>query len=54
MALTLTGPADCFVGRIRRSRHPANSPVALTLTGSTDCFVGRIRRSRHPAKPFLR
>ncbi|ABV12486.1 hypothetical protein CKO_01349 [Citrobacter koseri ATCC BAA-895] len=47
MALTLTGPTDCFVGRIR-------SPVALMLTGPADCFVGRIRRSRHPAKPFLR
>ncbi|RRF18521.1 hypothetical protein EAN93_12995 [Klebsiella pneumoniae] len=51
-----------FVGRVRRSRHPAYRrlpgpcPAALRLRGPTDPvqvgpvpFVGRVRRSRHPA-----
>ncbi len=49
VALPLTGPTSCFVGRIRQRRHPAGRPVALPLTGSTGCFVGRIRQRRHPA-----
>ncbi|KWZ95348.1 hypothetical protein HMPREF3220_04156, partial [Citrobacter koseri] len=51
MALALTGPTNgTAVGRIRRSRHPAQCPVALVLTGPTNgTVVGRIRRSRHPA-----
>ncbi len=72
-ALRLRGPTNpvqwvglmSFVGRIRRSRHPAQKrllirgycPAALRLRGPTNpvqwvgsmSFVGRIRRSRHPA-----
>ncbi len=58
-----TGRTTRTVGRVRRSRHPAQNrlcacchrPVALRLPGLRGMSlgedpVGRVRRSRHPAK----
>ncbi|MDI9802453.1 hypothetical protein [Citrobacter koseri] len=43
----------CFVGRIRRSRHPALRPVALRLPGLQQRMLRRPDKAQPPLRPVV-